>query len=85
MLLTEFVSDREAKTPLDAPDVIAIVRHAAAHGVILMRAGLYSNGIRFLPPLNMPLDMAKEALTVVGNAIETVCEQRLALASAGAR
>jgi len=86
MLLVEFVSDREAKTPLEAPDVIAIVRHAAAKGVILMRAGLYSNCIRFLPPLNIPLDMAQEALAVVGNAIEAVCEQRTALAgAAGAR
>jgi len=86
MLLVEFVSDREAKTPLDAPDVIAIVRHAAARGVILMRAGLYSNCIRFLPPLNIPLDMAHEALSVVGHAIEAVCEQRAALAgTAGAR
>jgi 4-aminobutyrate aminotransferase/(S)-3-amino-2-methylpropionate transaminase len=86
MLLVEFVSDREAKTPLDAPDVIAIVRHAAARGVILMRAGLYSNCIRFLPPLNIPLDMAHEALSVVDHAIEAVCEQRAALAgTAGAR
>jgi 4-aminobutyrate aminotransferase/(S)-3-amino-2-methylpropionate transaminase len=78
MLLTEFVSDREEKTPLDAPDVIAIVRYAAARGVILMRAGLYSNGIRFLPALNMPLDMVKEALAVVGEAIAVVSEKRLA-------
>jgi len=85
MLLVEFVSDRDAKTPLDAPDVIAIVRHAAAHGVILMRAGLYSNCIRFLPPLNIPLDMAREALTVVGKAIEAVCAQRLTAVGAGAR
>jgi 4-aminobutyrate aminotransferase/(S)-3-amino-2-methylpropionate transaminase len=86
MLLVEFVSDREAKTPLDAPDVIAIVRHAAARGAILMRAGLYSNCIRFLPPLNIPLDMAHEALSVVDHAIEAVCEQRAALAgTAGAR
>lgn len=85
MLLVEFVSDTETKTPLEAPDVIAIVRQAAAKGVILMRAGLYSNCIRFLPPLNMPMDMAAEAFAVVGNAIEAVCEQRLATAGAGVR
>jgi 4-aminobutyrate aminotransferase/(S)-3-amino-2-methylpropionate transaminase len=84
MLLTEFVADRETKTPLDAPDVIAIVRQAAAQGVILMRAGLYSNCIRFLPPLNMPLEMAREALAVVGKAIGTVCERRAAV-TVGAR
>jgi len=86
MLLVEFVADLETKTPLEAPDVIAIVRHAAEHGVMLMRAGLYSNCIRFLPPLNMPLDMANEALTVVGNAIDAVCERRAVPAgAAGAR
>jgi len=53
--------------------------------VILMRAGLYSNCIRFLPPLNIPLDMAREALTVVGKAIEAVCAQRLTAVGAGAR
>jgi 4-aminobutyrate aminotransferase/(S)-3-amino-2-methylpropionate transaminase len=85
MLLVEFVADRETRTPLDAPEVLAVVRNAAARGVILMRAGLYSNCIRFLPPLNMPLDMAREALAIVGKSIEAVCETHLATASAGAR
>jgi len=78
MLLVEFVADRETKTPLPIPEVLAVVRHAAAHGVILMRAGLYSNCIRFLPPLNMPLDMMREALSVVGQAIAAVSEQHAA-------
>lgn len=78
MLLAEFVADREKKTPLPAPQVVGIVRQAAAHGVILMRAGLFSNCIRFLPPLNMPLDMVHEALTIVGEAIGTASEQHLA-------
>jgi 4-aminobutyrate aminotransferase/(S)-3-amino-2-methylpropionate transaminase len=78
MLLVEFVADRESKTPLAIPEVLAVVRHAAAHGVILMRAGLYSNCIRFLPPLNMPPDMMREALSVVGQAIAVVNEQHAA-------
>jgi 4-aminobutyrate aminotransferase/(S)-3-amino-2-methylpropionate transaminase len=78
MLLLEFVADRETKTPLSAPQVVGIVRYAAAHGVVLMRAGLYSNCIRFLPPLNMPLDMAREALAVVGEAIAIASEQHAA-------
>jgi 4-aminobutyrate aminotransferase/(S)-3-amino-2-methylpropionate transaminase len=78
MLLTEFVADRETKTPLSAPEVIGIVRYAAAHGVLLMRAGLFSNCIRFLPPLNMPLDMVREALTIVGEAIGAASEKHAA-------
>jgi len=72
MLLVEFVADRKLKTPLEIPQVLAIVKKAAAKGVILMRAGLFSNCIRFLPPLNMPLDMAEEALNVVGDSIAEV-------------
>ncbi len=78
MLLVEFVADRETKTPLAAPQVVSIVRHAAAHGVILMRAGLFSNCIRFLPPLNMPLDMLNEALAVVGRAIAAASDAHVA-------
>jgi 4-aminobutyrate aminotransferase/(S)-3-amino-2-methylpropionate transaminase len=70
MLLVELVTDRETKTPLAAADTLAVVRHAVANGVLLIRAGLFSNCIRFLPPLNMPEDMLREALAVVGRAIE---------------
>jgi 4-aminobutyrate aminotransferase-like enzyme len=45
-----------------------------------MRAGLYSNGVRLLPPLTMPEDMLREGLNAIGSAIETV-SARLAGAS----
>ena len=35
-----------------------------------MRAGLYSNCIRLLPPLVIPEDMLREGLAVIGHAIE---------------
>jgi 4-aminobutyrate aminotransferase/(S)-3-amino-2-methylpropionate transaminase len=72
MMLAELVTDRESKTPLPATDTLAVVRHAVSNGVLLIRAGLFSNCIRFLPPLNTPEDMLREALNVVGRAIETV-------------
>jgi 4-aminobutyrate aminotransferase / (S)-3-amino-2-methylpropionate transaminase / 5-aminovalerate transaminase len=70
MLLVELVTDRESKTPLPAADTLGVVRRAVSNGVMLIRAGLFSNCIRFLPPLNMPEDMLREALAVVGRAIE---------------
>jgi 4-aminobutyrate aminotransferase/(S)-3-amino-2-methylpropionate transaminase len=70
MMLVELVTDRESKTPLTASDTLAVVRHAVSKGVLLIRAGLFSNCIRFLPPLNTPEDMLREALDVVGSAIE---------------
>ena len=71
MMLVELVSDRESKTPLPAADTLAIVRRAVSNGVLLIRAGLFSNCIRFLPPLNMPEDMLREALDAVRRSIET--------------
>ncbi len=70
MMLVELVTDRESKTPLGASDTLAVVRQAVSKGVLLIRAGLFSNCIRFLPPLNTPEDMLREALNVVGSAIE---------------
>jgi 4-aminobutyrate aminotransferase/(S)-3-amino-2-methylpropionate transaminase len=75
MLLVELVTDRESKTPLQAADTLGVVRHAVSHGVLLIRAGLFSNCIRFLPPLNTPEDMLREALDVVGRAIEVTADQ----------
>jgi len=49
---------------------LTIVRQAVANGVVVMRAGLYSNGIRLLPPLTMPEDMLREGLDALWRAIE---------------
>jgi 4-aminobutyrate aminotransferase / (S)-3-amino-2-methylpropionate transaminase / 5-aminovalerate transaminase len=76
MLLIELVSDPVAKTPLRPEETLAIIRQAVAKGVVLIRAGVYSNCIRFLPPLNMPEDMLREALKAVGSAIESVTQAK---------
>jgi 4-aminobutyrate aminotransferase/(S)-3-amino-2-methylpropionate transaminase len=70
MMLAEFVRDRDPRAPATAEQTLQIVRQAAAGGVIVIRAGLYSNCIRLLPPLVMPEDMLREGLGVVGRAIE---------------
>ena len=62
MMLVEFVKDQRTKEPATPEDTLAIVRQTVASGVVLMRAGLYSNGVRLLPPLTMPEDMLREAL-----------------------
>ena len=43
-----------------------------------MRAGLYSNCVRLLPPLTMPEDMLREALGALGGAIHTVSARLMA-------
>ncbi|MBZ0306666.1 MAG: aminotransferase class III-fold pyridoxal phosphate-dependent enzyme, partial [Anaerolineae bacterium] len=71
MMLVEFVKDHETKEPA-AAETLEIIRYAYQHGLILIRAGLYSNGIRLLPPLNMPDDMLMEGLAVLEAGIAQV-------------
>jgi 4-aminobutyrate aminotransferase/(S)-3-amino-2-methylpropionate transaminase len=85
MMLVELVADRESKTPLAPADTLAIVKKAVANGVLLIRAGLFSNCIRFLPPLNMPEDMLREGLDAVGRAIETAAIRQPEAVPAGVR
>ena len=75
MMLAEFVRDARTKEPAAPEQVLKIVRHAVTNGVIVMRAGLYSNCIRLLPPLTMPEEMLREGLGALGQAIESVASQ----------
>ena len=75
MRLVEFVRDRATKEPAAPESTLAIVRRSVSTGVIVMRAGLYSNCIRLLPPLTIPEDMLREGLGAIGQAIETVASQ----------
>lgn len=81
MMLAEFVKDQTSKTPLAPEDTLAIVKGTVARGVVLMRAGLFSNGVRLLPPLTMPEDMLREALAALEGSVASVAE-RLAAAKA---
>src|SRR5690606_23530488 len=50
MMLFELVLDRQTKEP--APqETLAIVREGVSRGLLLIRAGLYGNCVRLLPPL----------------------------------
>jgi 4-aminobutyrate aminotransferase/(S)-3-amino-2-methylpropionate transaminase len=84
MMLIELVSDTEAKTPLRSDDTLRIIRAAVSQGVVLIRAGVYSNCIRFLPPLNMPEDMLREGLKAVGDAVALIAQEKLETAGARA-
>jgi 4-aminobutyrate aminotransferase/(S)-3-amino-2-methylpropionate transaminase len=73
MLVIELVTDQAAKTPA-AEQTLAVIRRAAAGGVILIRSGLYANCVRFMPPLSIPEDQLAEALAVVKDALRQVEE-----------
>lgn len=68
MLAIELVSD-ENLTP--NPDLtLAVTKAALARGLIVIRAGLYSNCLRFLPPLTITDEQIDEALAVLGAAFD---------------
>lgn len=68
MRLVEFVKDKETKEPY--PELaLQIIKDAVAHGIILIRAGLYSNCIRLLPPVVMTDEQLQEGLQVLEDAI----------------
>jgi len=69
MLAMEFVQDRAARQPLAPEKMVAIVQDVAAHGVLSIRCGLYSNGLRFLFPLVITQAQLHEGLDVVEAAI----------------
>ena len=57
-----------------APTAVEFTKdtQAVANGVLVIRAGLFSNCVRLLPPLTMPEAMLREGLAALGRAIE-VC------------
>ena len=67
MMVLEFVKDAQ-KTPW--PEfVLEVVERSVAKGVMLIRAGLYGNCIRFLPPLDIPPEQLQEGLEQVASSI----------------
>jgi 4-aminobutyrate aminotransferase/(S)-3-amino-2-methylpropionate transaminase len=69
MLAIELVADRETKQP--APDLAsAVVTETASRGLLLLKAGIYSNCIRVLSPLTLSDEELDEALSVWEEALE---------------
>ena len=73
MMLVEFVKDKTTKEP-DPDLTLEIIKDAVSNGVILIRAGLYSNCIRLLPPLVITEDQLAEGLSVLEGAIRRAHE-----------
>jgi 4-aminobutyrate aminotransferase / (S)-3-amino-2-methylpropionate transaminase / 5-aminovalerate transaminase len=68
MCLVEFVKDRDTKAP-DADVTLEVIKDAVSKGLILIRAGLFSNCIRLLPPIVITDEQLIEGLQVLENAI----------------
>ena len=68
MRLVEFVKNRETREP-DPEITLSLIKDAVSHGLILIRAGLFSNCIRLLPPIAITDEQLEEGLDVLENAI----------------
>ena len=75
MLVVEFVKDRKTKEP-DMDFAMAVIKKCVSNGLILIRAGLYTNCIRFLPPIVITDDQLNEGLDVIEKAIADVLAER---------
>ncbi|HSL26196.1 MAG TPA: aspartate aminotransferase family protein [Acidimicrobiia bacterium] len=71
MLTMEFVKDPETKQPwMEA--TAAVTAETVKRGVITIRAGLFSNCVRFLPALDITDSQLDEALDVVAASVAQV-------------
>jgi 4-aminobutyrate aminotransferase/(S)-3-amino-2-methylpropionate transaminase len=74
MLAMELVRDPATRAPwVEATQ--AVNAATLQRGVITIRAGLFSNCVRFLPPLDIPDAVLDEALDVVDAAVDAVALQ----------
>jgi 4-aminobutyrate aminotransferase/(S)-3-amino-2-methylpropionate transaminase len=71
MLAMEVVTDSESRKP-SMEATAAINAATLERGVITIRAGLYSNCVRFLPPLTISDAEIDESMDVVAEAVRTV-------------
>ena len=69
MLAIELVKDRGSREP-DPDRATAVVEAATARGLLLLKAGIFSNCIRVLVPLVITDEQLSEALGVWEEALE---------------
>lgn len=80
MLAMELVHNRTTREPAPA-ETLQVNLETLKRGVITIRAGLYSNCVRFLPALNITNDELDESMAVVAEAVKIVNQQhKLAVA-----
>src|SRR5262245_1823987 len=71
MMLMELVLDRATREPAAQP-TLDVIRAAVQGGLVLIRAGLYSNCVRLRPPVVMTDEELEEGMAVLGRALRTV-------------
>lgn len=72
MVAFEMVSDRAARTPF--PRSAEVARRCYEQGLIVMKAGLWGNVVRFLAPLTISDDELEEGLGILEQALQAVSQ-----------
>jgi 4-aminobutyrate aminotransferase/(S)-3-amino-2-methylpropionate transaminase len=75
MLVIDLVRDPRSKAPT-MEETAAVTVEALGRGVITIRAGLYSNCVRFLPPLSITDAQLAEAMQHVSASVSAVAAAR---------
>jgi len=78
MLAIEIVQDPESKAP-SMEACARITQETLKRGLITIRAGLYSNCVRFLPPLSISDEEIDEAMAIVKEAVAVVASEQEAV------
>ena len=73
MLAIELVHDRITKKPANL-ETTQVNVETVKRGLVTIRAGLYSNCVRFLPPLNITDEQIDEGMAIVREALAVVSE-----------
>jgi 4-aminobutyrate aminotransferase/(S)-3-amino-2-methylpropionate transaminase len=68
MLAMELVTDRTGKQP-DAQLTTDVLHECHDNGLVVLKAGLYDNVIRLLPPLTITDDELSRGLDILGAAL----------------
>lgn len=79
MLAMELVKDRDSRKPA-TDETSQVTAETLKRGLITIRAGLYSNCVRFLPPLNIPDEQIDEGMAIVAEAVRVVNGARAGVA-----
>lgn len=75
MWAVEFVKDRRTKEP-DSELARGVQLEGLKNGLMLLTAGYYSNCVRLLPPLNIPIPLMDQAFDRLENAIAGVLRSK---------
>jgi 4-aminobutyrate aminotransferase / (S)-3-amino-2-methylpropionate transaminase / 5-aminovalerate transaminase len=79
MMLMELVANPLSKQPASA-ETMQVISESLKRGLVCIRAGLYTNCVRFLPPLNITDEQLDEGMDVIAQAVRVVEDARKVMA-----